>query len=559
MEQLISPLDVWQRVWIVPQSAGVYEDKTSGMVLVRSARLKVMLEGGAAGMAQEVMLTQVIPLLQERVDTGAEFIPLRRIYSALILAAWYKQRMTTGRLHQEYVDRGKVTGIAIDDPGLAERIWQQYARTFEQGAFDLLREERDIPTGEVVVRRYFSGGMNFDMAQLALRKEGAPDQSELERLVNDAAVLDVILQPIKAMPEQGADSSMATHQSGQPVVAGYAVLRLLQDKGRFAVYLAEKDGKKYILKTPSTKSDRQSSLAQLQANEARILKDITMKYSASGRDGAVVRFVEYFHDQERSYLVTEYIDGQTFGEYFYAHADMGLTARLRLLRALLIAVGEVHQAGYVSCDIKPDNIMIDSRGRVRVIDLDMAVGLGSLRTSEDLVTGVPMYVPPEDSPGAVKVPERWNAVRDIYALGMLLMQTAMSPLQEGQRGSVPVFRLWLDTRVETRDREDVFLRIRAMVRKALAEKPQQRYQSTSEMTADLERLLQLVSRNWRMDKGGVDLAGIERRLDIVRAAEDFNTSSDFLPEAYQESAGYFPLLLQILPLQNFVEPPQHQP
>lgn len=487
------PLDVLNRVWIVPEAAGVYEDKTSGMAFVRSARLKVMLEGAADGLTQEILRTLVIPVLQERVDIGEEFIPLRRIYTALILAAWYKQRITTGRLHQEYLDRGKVTGIAIDDPGMADRIWQQYARTFEKGAFDLVREEQDILTGAAVVRRYFSGGMIFDMAQLALRKEGAPDQSELSRLVNDALVLDVILQPINAVPEQGADRAMSASQAGQAGVAGYSVLRLLQDRGRFAVYLVEKDGKMFILKTPSARSDRQNVLEHLLANEAGVLKDITLKSSASGSEGSVVRFVDYFHDQERSYLVTEYIEGQTFGEYLYAHADMGLTERLKLLRAVIEAIAEVHQAGYVCCDIKPDNIMIDSHRRVRVIDLDMAVAMGSLRTSKDLVTGVPMYVPPEDSPGAVQVPERWSAVRDIYALGVLFMNTALSPLREGQIAPVPVFRFWLDTRVETRDREDVFLRIRAIVRKALAEKPQQRYQSTSEMAAELERLLQRVS------------------------------------------------------------------
>lgn len=552
------PLDILNRVWIIPQSAGVYEDKTSGMAFVRSARLKVMLEGAADGLTQEILRTLVIPVLQERVDIGEEFIPLRRIYTALILAAWYKQRMIAGRLSREYVDRGKVTGIAIDDPGMADRIWQQYVRIFEKGAFDLVREEQDISTGVAVVRRYFSGGMTFDMAQLALRKEGAPDQSELSRLVNDALVLDVILQPINAASEQRADRAMSASQAGQAGVAGYKVLRLIQDRGRFAVYLVEKDGKMFILKTPSASSDRQNVLEQLLANEAGVLKDITLKSSASGSEGPVVRFVDYFHDQKRSYLVTEYIEGQTFGEYLYAHADMGLTQRLRLLRALFGAVAELHQAGYVSCDIKPDNIMIDSQRRVRIIDLDMAVRLDSLRTPDDLVTGVPVYVPPEDSPGSVDVPQRWSAVRDIYALGVLLMNTALSPLREGERGPVPVFRLWLDTRVETRDREDVFLRIKAIVRKALAEKPRQRYQSISEMTADLERLLQRVSHNGRIDPGGVDLAGIERRLDIVRAAEGFNTIPAFSPESYQESAGYAPVLLHIFPLQHFVEQLRNQ-
>lgn len=56
----------------------------------------------------------------------------------------------------------------------------------------------------------------------------------------------------------------------------------------------------------------------------------------------------------------------------------------------------------------------------------------------------------------------------------------------------------------------------------------------------------------------MDLAGIERRLDIVRAADGFNTMPAFSPESYQESAGYAPVLLHIFPLQKFVEQLQNQ-
>ncbi|MBF0387033.1 MAG: hypothetical protein HQL20_04170 [Candidatus Omnitrophica bacterium] len=211
------PFDTFNKVWIVPQYAKVYEHGDTAFIV--NAKLKLMLEKDYLAtstnamptlghdappadtnergfvsqsrlptpqptnvkatqvstptpnhpsapstpnqqndIARDVLREVVIPVLEHEVNEGANFAPLRQVYASLILALWYKQRMRHDLLGREYADRNKVSGIEIGEKDAKSRVYQSYLQAFRQGVYNYIKEEADPGTGEIIPRKYFSGG-----------------------------------------------------------------------------------------------------------------------------------------------------------------------------------------------------------------------------------------------------------------------------------------------------------------------------------------------------------------------------------------------------------------
>ncbi len=177
------PVDTFNKVWIIPEKAIVYENKEAAFVV--ESRLKVMLEEDYFALEKntrdkeqsrilqttnklgsEVIREVVIPVLEKEVNEGRNFAQLRQIYNSLILATWYKKRMRDSILDQVYTDKNKVVGINIPACGPTacldtEKIYQQYLETFKRGVYNYIKEEQDPGSQQLIARRYFSGGALF--------------------------------------------------------------------------------------------------------------------------------------------------------------------------------------------------------------------------------------------------------------------------------------------------------------------------------------------------------------------------------------------------------------
>lgn len=187
------PFDTFNKVWIVPARAVVREDQ--GAAFIAESRLKVLLEtdylaqakadqpqalnaaaasAPAQDIAKEVMREVFVPALEREINEGAHFAPLRQMYSSLILAAWFKQALRDGFLKKQYADHSKVAGIESGEAGMADRVYRLYLEAFRKGAVDLVREETDPLTQEVLPRKYFSGGVDLALgaAQTDLSSRG---------------------------------------------------------------------------------------------------------------------------------------------------------------------------------------------------------------------------------------------------------------------------------------------------------------------------------------------------------------------------------------------------
>jgi len=199
------PMNTFNKIWIVPESAFVYEHGNSAFVV--ESKLKVMLEEDylaleknretskygldqldvaqedvISGVISEVVRDVLIPEIEKEVNEGKNFAALRQIYHSMILAAWYKKNLKQGLLGQVYVDKGKIKGIDVDDPKVKQKIYEQYLKAFEKGVFDYIKEDVNPATQEVIPRKYFSGGKNFGNIMRKLESSSSPASLTPERI-----------------------------------------------------------------------------------------------------------------------------------------------------------------------------------------------------------------------------------------------------------------------------------------------------------------------------------------------------------------------------------------
>ena len=168
-------VNTFNKVWIVPEKAVVYENAKAGTAYVVESKLKVMLEQDYLslekheGIQSEQVQTKdtnqlgsqivreiVIPELTKEVNEDKNFSQLRQVYNSLILATWYKKKIKDSILSQVYSDKNKVSGVNIDDPKEKEKIYQQYLQAFKKGVYNYIKEEVDPLTQQPIQRKYFS-------------------------------------------------------------------------------------------------------------------------------------------------------------------------------------------------------------------------------------------------------------------------------------------------------------------------------------------------------------------------------------------------------------------
>ncbi|MEE4638497.1 MAG: serine/threonine-protein kinase [Wenzhouxiangella sp.] len=278
-----------------------------------------------------------------------------------------------------------------------------------------------------------------------------------------------------------------------PMPRNYRLLERLDAGGSGVVYLAERtDGaaaQLVALKLLLPAEELNQALADRFANEHQALARLSHPNIAHLIDGGLTA-------EGRPFLATEYVQGEPIDAWCEKRATT-LAERLRLVIKVCEAVDFAHRHMVIHRDLKPSNILVTAEGEPKLLDFGIAQMIDDRPTDELDPHGRFMtiaYASPEQIAG-----QPMSAASDVYSLGVILHQLLTGRLpfddiedpdarREAQRTRPPPQLRKTAAAGPSGARMTISRDLEAIVQKALAPAPEQRYRSARELAADLERL-----------------------------------------------------------------------
>ena len=189
------------------------------------------------------------------------------------------------------------------------------------------------------------------------------------------------------------------------------------------------------------------------------------------------------------YIVMEYVRGRTLRDIVKTEGPLTQKRAMEVMADVCAALDFSHRHGIVHRDVKPANVMITDQGAVKVMDFGIARAMHdgqAAMTQTAAVIGTAQYLSPEQARG-----EGVDARSDVYAAGCVLFEliTGEPPFTGDSPVAVAYQHVREDPKAPSAVNPAVSPELDAIVLKALAKGPANRYQSAAEMRADLVRTL----------------------------------------------------------------------
>jgi tetratricopeptide (TPR) repeat protein/tRNA A-37 threonylcarbamoyl transferase component Bud32 len=276
-------------------------------------------------------------------------------------------------------------------------------------------------------------------------------------------------------------------------ISRYRILGQVGEGGMGVVYVAEDTvlKRRVAVKIPHAGKDESHYRARF-LREAQAVSKLRHTNIAAVHD---------FGETEggQPFIVMELVSGQTLGDLL-SGPGISVARSVEVARQTAQALSEAHRLGVVHRDIKPSNVVIDDEGTVKVLDFGLAKqlheeganGAGAeaqtlltARTRSDVVIGTPLYLSPEQARGA-KVDGR----SDLFALGALLYEclTGRPAFSGANVIEIGAQVLHFDPPPPSRLNPRVTAELDRLTLKALAKKPEDRFQTAVEMASELARV-----------------------------------------------------------------------
>lgn len=208
----------------------------------------------------------------------------------------------------------------------------------------------------------------------------------------------------------------------------------------------------------------------------------------------IVNLLDVGQVDNMRYLVMEYVEGRTLKEVIHQKGTLPPTVAAQIGIRILSALQHAHNNGIIHRDIKPQNVLVNKDGLIKVADFGIARVAGlDTATQEDTVMGSVHYFSPEQAQGKLV-----TAASDLYSVGVVLyeMLTGKTPFDGETPVAVAMQHIHSKAKPITEINPEVPPAMERVVEKAMEKLPSRRYQSAREMAQDLQRALHEPDGTW---------------------------------------------------------------
>ena len=183
------------------------------------------------------------------------------------------------------------------------------------------------------------------------------------------------------------------------------------------------------------------------------------------------------------YIVMEYIDGKTLKQLLKKRESLTLTEVIDIMTQLTDGISHAHESYIIHRDIKPQNIMIEDDGRIKITDFGIAMALNATQlTQTNSVMGSVHYLPPEQASG-----KSATVKSDIYSMGILMYELLTGNVPFKGDNAVEIALKHMKDKIPSIRKQDPSIpqSVENIIIKACAKNPRNRYDTAKEMHEDL--------------------------------------------------------------------------
>ena len=197
----------------------------------------------------------------------------------------------------------------------------------------------------------------------------------------------------------------------------------------------------------------------------------------------IVEVYDVGEEDGQYYIVMEYIEGKTLKQLLKKRESLTLPEVIDIMTQLTDGISHAHESYIIHRDIKPQNIMIEDDGRIKITDFGIAMALNATQlTQTNSVMGSVHYLPPEQASGKAA-----TVKSDIYSLGILMYELLTGTVPFKGDNAVEIALKHMKDKIPSIRKQDPSIpqSVENILLKAAAKNPRNRYDTAKEMHDDL--------------------------------------------------------------------------
>ncbi len=296
------------------------------------------------------------------------------------------------------------------------------------------------------------------------------EQRELIDFLEKAAQKTVVADPQPDTPSGG------TLKENTILSGRYKILEVLGKGGMGQVYRAHDMTLDEVVALKTLYID-DPALVETLKTETKLARRVTHRN--------VVRTFDYHVMQGLQFVTMEYVQGRTLRQAQRGVDQLPVAIANRIIRQVCAGLHAAHEAGIIHGDVKPDNVMIDNRGVVKVMDFGVARIAKKEKSEQAYITGTPIYMAPEQIMG-----QPMDARTDLYSVGVMMFQVFVGRLPFQGETPTQIFHAHLhqDVPRPTQSNPSISSELELVIMKAMSKKPSERFQSLTQLEAVLSEM-----------------------------------------------------------------------